>query len=176
VGSASRGSGLGLPPDGPGSLASPGVRLGAFVVDAIVANLLAGVPALFGSPVGPGDRGLVVYLAFLLQEFVLVSVAGASIGKRMFGIRVIRVDGTRLPWYWVLARTALLAALVPAVVWDRDGRGLHDKAAGALTVRVGHEASAPVEPPRPAARDREPARTAATRPARPASRKRRKKR
>ena len=33
-------------------------------------------------------------------------------------------------WPWVLARTLLLGLLVPAVVWDRDGRGLHDRAAG----------------------------------------------
>jgi hypothetical protein len=37
----------------------------------------------------------------------------------------------------VLLRTVLLAFLVPAIIWDRDGRGLHDKAAGALTIRVG---------------------------------------
>jgi len=31
-------------------------------------------------------------------------------------------------------RTVLLAALVPAVVWDRDRRGLHDRAAGTVVV------------------------------------------
>jgi uncharacterized RDD family membrane protein YckC len=30
----------------------------------------------------------------------------------------------------------LLLLLVPAVIWDRDGRGLHDKLAGTLLVRV----------------------------------------
>jgi hypothetical protein len=91
---------------------------------------------------GPGDRGFVVYLAFLLQEFVLVSVAGATIGKQLFHIRVVRLDGGRLAWPWVLARTVLLGVLVPAAIWDRDGRGLHDRATGALTVRVGPSAPA----------------------------------
>jgi uncharacterized RDD family membrane protein YckC len=33
-------------------------------------------------------------------------------------------------------RTALLMLLVPAVIVDRDGRGLHDKAAGTVVVRA----------------------------------------
>jgi uncharacterized RDD family membrane protein YckC len=33
-------------------------------------------------------------------------------------------------------RTVLLLLLVPAVIWDRDGRGLHDKVSGTLLVRV----------------------------------------
>ena len=40
-------------------------------------------------------------------------------------------------WPWALARTLLLACFVPAIIWDRDGRGLHDRAAGALTLRAG---------------------------------------
>jgi uncharacterized RDD family membrane protein YckC len=138
-----RGTGLGLPPEGPGSLASTGIRLAGFLLDSIVANLLAGLPYLFGVSYGPGVRGYVVYAAFLLQEFVLVSATGASIGKHLCGIRVVRAaDGGRLAWPWVLARTLLLGVLVPVVVWDRDGRGLHDRAAGALTVRVGQAPAA----------------------------------
>lgn len=132
-----RSGNLSLPADGPGSLAKPGARLLAFVIDGIVANLLAGLPYLFGVQYGPGDRGYAVYAAFLLQEFVLVSVVGATIGKQMLGIRVTRLDGGRLTWPWVLARTVLLSFLVPAVMWDRDGRGLHDRASGALTIRAG---------------------------------------
>src|SRR4051794_16680468 len=130
-----RGSRLGLPAEGPGSLASPGARLAAFVVDAVVANLLAGLPYLFGVHYGPGVRGYAVYAAFLLQEFVLDSVAGATIGKQLCGIRGVRLEGGRLTWPWALARTVLLGFLIPAVIWDRDGRGLHDRAAGAITVR-----------------------------------------
>jgi uncharacterized RDD family membrane protein YckC len=138
-----RGGQLGLPAEGPGSLASPGARLLAFVVDGVVANLLAGLPYLFGVTYGPGERGYAVYAAFLLQEWILVSLVGATIGKQLLGIRVVSLADGRLRWYWVLARTLLLGFLVPAVVWDRDGRGLHDKASGALTLRVGRSASTP---------------------------------
>ena len=34
-----------------------------------------------------------------------------------------------------LARTILLCLVVPAVVWDSDGRGLHDRVAGTAIVR-----------------------------------------
>ena len=33
-------------------------------------------------------------------------------------------------------RTALLLLLIPALIWDRDGRGLHDKVAGTRSSRV----------------------------------------
>jgi uncharacterized RDD family membrane protein YckC len=137
-----RGSSLGVPEQGPGSLASPGIRIAAFVIDAFVANLLAGLPYLFGVRYGQGERGYAVYAAFLLAEFVLVSVAGATIGKQVCRIRVVRADGGRLAPHWVLARTLLLGILIPAVIWDRDGRGLHDRAAGALTIRTGGPAAA----------------------------------
>src|SRR4051794_6481578 len=140
--SGARGDSLGLPAEGPGSLASPGIRVAAFAVDAVVANLLAGLPYLFGVRYGPGQRGYAVYAAFLIMEFVLVSTAGATIGKQLCRIRVVRVDGGRVAWPWVLARTLLLGILIPAVIWDRDGRGLHDKAAGAITIRTG----VPAEP------------------------------
>jgi uncharacterized RDD family membrane protein YckC len=33
-------------------------------------------------------------------------------------------------------RTVLLCLVIPAFIWDRDGRGLHDKAAGTVVVRA----------------------------------------
>ena len=33
-------------------------------------------------------------------------------------------------------RTALLLLLIPALIWDRDGRGLHDKAAGTVILHT----------------------------------------
>ena len=33
-------------------------------------------------------------------------------------------------------RTALLIVVIPAVIWDADQRGLHDKAAGTVLVRA----------------------------------------
>jgi uncharacterized RDD family membrane protein YckC len=126
---------LGFPAQGPGSMASTGSRVGAFIVDAIVANLLAGVPYLFGARYTLDSRNIAVYGAFLLVELIFDSVYGQTLGKRLFNIRVIRVDGDGLASFrWILLRTALLATLIPAVVWDRDRRGLHDKASGTVVV------------------------------------------
>jgi uncharacterized RDD family membrane protein YckC len=110
-------------------------RLAAFVVDAIVANLLAGVPYLFGVHYHGGDRGLVVAIAFLLQELVMISTSGQTFGMRVAGLRVVRLDGGLPRPGWMVLRTCLLALFIPAVIWDRDGRGLHDRAAGVVVVR-----------------------------------------
>lgn len=126
---------LGLPVDGPGSVAGFGARLGAFIVDGILANLLVGVPYLFGVRYSSDGRGFAILLAFLLEEFVLVSVAGATIGMRLFGIRVVRAAGGRPGWPWIGVRTLLLALLVPVFIWDRDQRGSHDRAAGTVVIR-----------------------------------------
>ncbi len=34
-----------------------------------------------------------------------------------------------------LTRTVLLCLFVPAVIWDRDGRGLHDKVPNTVVIR-----------------------------------------
>jgi uncharacterized RDD family membrane protein YckC len=126
---------LGFPAEGPGSVASTGARIGAFVIDAIVANLLAGIPYIFGVRYTPNSRTFIVLGAFLLMELLLDASYGQTLGKRILGIRVIRVDGNGLATFpWLILRTVLLGVLIPAVVWDRDRRGLHDKAAGTVVV------------------------------------------
>ena len=126
---------LGLPENGPGSVATTGSRVGAFVVDAIVANLLAGIPYVFGVRYDIHVRNFAVLGAFLIVEIIFEVIYGQTLGKRMFSIRVIRLDGRGLAQPgWILVRTILLAMLIPAVVWDRDRRGLHDKASGTVVV------------------------------------------
>jgi uncharacterized RDD family membrane protein YckC len=130
------GSRLGLPAEGPGSVAGVGSRILAYVVDGVIANLLIGLPYLVGVRYSVDSRGLAIYIAFLLQVFILVGVQGQTIGMRLAGIRVVSVAGRgRARWRWVAVRTVLLGLLVPACVWDRDQRGLHDRAAGTVIVR-----------------------------------------
>ena len=61
---------------------------------------------------------------------------GRTLGMYLFGLRIIRVDREEAvnPWRAVL-RTLLLMLLVPAVVFDRDGRGLHDRYTDTAVVR-----------------------------------------
>jgi uncharacterized RDD family membrane protein YckC len=49
---------------------------------------------------------------------------------------VMRLDGRPVGLPRAALRTLLLVLLVPAVVTDRDGRGLHDKAAGTVVVHA----------------------------------------
>jgi len=128
---------LGLPRTGPGSAVGFGRRLAGFLVDSVIANLLVGLVYLGGLHPGPGLRGELVVAGFLLQELVLISAAGATIGMRMAGVRVVRAaDGGPPGVAMVALRTALLALLVPAVIWDSDGRGMHDRASGTIVVRA----------------------------------------
>ena len=73
---------------------------------------------------------------FAAQVFVLTSTTGASFGYKIAGIRLISVSPIRVTFLKVLVRTALLCLVVPALIWDRDGRGLHDKAVGTITMRA----------------------------------------
>lgn len=52
------------------------------------------------------------------------------------GLRVVAEDGGRLGTVRVVLRTVLLLLVIPAIVWDRDSRGLHDRLARAVQVRV----------------------------------------
>jgi uncharacterized RDD family membrane protein YckC len=127
---AFRGQALGLPERGAGSLATTGQRLGAFVVDSLASGLVA---ALFVQASGghgtaghfPGSWSLI---PFVIDYVVGILVAGRTLGMYLFGLRLIRVDRVAaVDPFRAIARTALLLLLLPAVIWDRDGRGLHDR-------------------------------------------------
>ncbi|CAO5166873.1 putative membrane protein/domain [Frankia sp. AiPs1] len=127
---------LGLPEHGRGSVVGLGPRLAAYLIDAIAANLIVGVLYLVGLRFSADVRGLAIYVVFLLEEFILVSAAGQTIGMRLLGLRVIRLrDRASQSWPWIALRTLLLALLVPVLIWDRDLRGTHDRAAGTVVVR-----------------------------------------
>jgi uncharacterized RDD family membrane protein YckC len=136
---AYRGQRLGLPESGPGSLSTTGQRLGAFLVDAVASTLVA---ALFVQALHPG-RGVAGHLPGSWSLVPLAAdyiggllLAGRTLGMALVGLRVIRVDQDAAvnPWRAVL-RTLLLFVLVPAVIWDRDGRGLHDRYSDTAVVR-----------------------------------------
>lgn len=132
-----RGDVLGLPADGPGALAGWGRRLAAFGIDLLAGALIGGLINAFVTDPTPGQRTLAVNGAFALQVLVLTALTGQSIGMRLFGLRVRKVAGGGGPGFLPAAiRTALLLLLVPTVISDREGRGLHDKAAGTAVVRA----------------------------------------
>ena len=125
-----RGASLGLPSDGPGSLASFGTRVLAFLVDAFLSAVIAG---LFTAPDLPGNWSL---LSFAVVYVVSLVALGQTPGMRVFGLRLAhpRPAARLAPWRAVV-RTGLLMLLVPALVVDADGRGLHDRLTDTAVVR-----------------------------------------
>jgi len=124
---AYRGQRLGLPESGPGSVASFGRRVGAILVDWLLCLFFA------GGPLGDTDWTPVV---LGVENLVLVGTLGYGVGGRLLGIRVTRPGGGHPYPLAVLIRTGLLCLAIPALIWDRDGRGLHDRAAGTVVVRM----------------------------------------
>ena len=125
-----RGAALGLPAGGPGSLASFGSRIGAFLVDAVASALVAG---LVTAPSLPGNWSL---LPFGLITVGTLVAFGQTPGMRLLGLRLAHPRaGERLALWRVVVRTGLLMLLVPALVVDADGRGLHDRLTDTAVVR-----------------------------------------
>jgi uncharacterized RDD family membrane protein YckC len=134
------GNRLGLPEDGPGSVASWGRRVLALLIDWLVAGLIASV--LTGRPMwaGGSNFGLMHSTVFFATSAILAGLAGATIGHRLCGLRVMAVGrGTAYTGQpGLLAgviRTLLICLVIPAAVFDRDRRGLHDLAAKTVVVR-----------------------------------------
>lgn len=135
-----RGQRLGLPESGPGSVAGFGRRLAALFVDwfaAIAVTSLIGGPLTDGALVyGTPDFSLVVLGVFALETAVLVWLTGASFGHRLLGLRVASLVERPAGLVRSVIRTVLLCLLVPALIWDRDGRGMHDRAVATVVVRA----------------------------------------
>ncbi|WP_406470156.1 RDD family protein [Streptomyces hirsutus] len=128
-----RGEQLGLPEDGPGSLARPGRRLGALAVDWALCVLVA--YGLITDGYGQSTSNWALLLFFVLSVLT-VGTVGFTPGKRLFGLRVVGLESGRVQPVRALVRSALLCLAVPALVWDRDGRGLHDRLARTVEVRI----------------------------------------
>jgi uncharacterized RDD family membrane protein YckC len=119
---------LGLPESGPGSIARAGRRIVAIVIDWTLALLISNF--LFS---GDSWATLAVFAA---EQVLLIGTLGYSIGHRAMGIHVVRLGGTPAGPLAALVRTLLLCLVIPAVIFDPDQRGLHDKAAKTVLVRM----------------------------------------
>jgi len=132
-------SGLSLPVEGAGSLAGWPRRIGALLVDWIASNLAAYALLRDGAAWQQPVTGLdfVPLAVFAVEVWLLTALLGMSMGHRLFGIGVRRLDG-RIPVGFgrALVRTLLILLVVPVIIIDRDGRGAHDRLAGTVLVRT----------------------------------------
>ncbi|WP_369143852.1 RDD family protein [Streptomyces sp. R44] len=128
-----RGQQLGLPEEGPGSIARPGRRLGALALDWALCILIAYGLITDGYNQATGNWALVI---LFVLSVLTVGTVGSTPGKRLFGLRVVSANGGRLGLFRVALRSLLVCLAIPALIWDRDGRGLHDRLSGAVQVRI----------------------------------------
>jgi uncharacterized RDD family membrane protein YckC len=126
-GPAYPGEKFGLPKDGPRSVASMARRLGALLIDWLACMLIS--LAVFRSQ-------YLTLAVFAVEDYLLTALTGLTLGKRLTGIRVVRLDGRPVGFGWALVRTVLLLAVIPPLVADRDLRGLHDRAANTIVIRL----------------------------------------
>jgi len=117
---------LGLPESGPRSVGRLGRRIGAFLIDSAVAAAVAFVFFDY-------DRWAVLAVFAVLQVVVILLFNG-GIGHLVVGLRVVPDKGGRLKFWQPFVRTVLLLLLIPAIIWDRDQRGMHDRLAGTILV------------------------------------------
>jgi uncharacterized RDD family membrane protein YckC len=142
---------LGLPRQGPRSVARFGVRIVALFVDWFIALFLTLL--LFGifelsqvqstqdliewylSQAQTEDVQLGTFGMFLFLQILAILTIGGSIGHRLMGIYVVRINGETMVWWRAIVRTLLLGLIIPVLVWDSDQRGFHDKIAGTILLR-----------------------------------------
>ncbi len=130
-----RGERLGLPPEGVGSVAGYGRRFGALFIDWIASALVAHL--LFPQfSYGTQQSGVATLIVFFIMKSALTMLGGASFGQRILGIRVIALGKPYVNPWRALLRTLLICLVIPAVIWDRDGRGLQARAAGTVVVKA----------------------------------------
>jgi uncharacterized RDD family membrane protein YckC len=113
-------------------VASFGRRFLALLIDWVVVTVIAAliVDSLQRNP-WP-QLGL-----FVLVHAFFVGLFGRTIGMAILGIRCVSViDGGAIGIPRALLRGVLLALVIPAMISDGDGRGLHDRAAKSVMVAL----------------------------------------
>lgn len=134
---------MGLPQQGPGSLVPLGVRVGALVVDWFLAYGLVGLIVMLGGPQLLGGDSFsavsswAVPLIWGVTGVVCVWLFAQTPGQAVLGIGTARFDADeRVGFVRSLVRVVFIFFLLPPLIQDDDGRGLHDRATGTALIRT----------------------------------------
>lgn len=130
---------LGTPQTGTGSIARPGRRIGALLIDYIAATIIATGFLGYDQFALPAEAGLTMFApmgVFALLQILFIPTAGGSPGHRILGMRVVRLGGGWVGVWRPIVRTLLIVIVIPAVIWDADQRGVHDKVTGLVLIRA----------------------------------------
>ncbi|MGP6172759.1 RDD family protein [Corynebacterium sp. A21] len=126
---------LGFPEKGERSLAPVMRRLGGVFIDWIIAWIIANFIHMFTDWFG--DVATMTLGIFVIIGVVSVWLLARTPGQAVLGMGVARIDipGARVGFIRALLRTVLTAFLLPAVLVDADGRGMHDRGTGTAVIR-----------------------------------------
>ncbi len=127
------GRSFGAPAAGPGSIAGLGQRISAFLIDSVLSALLTW---LFTGPHPPENLSLLIWSVITVLG---IGTFGLTPGHLIMGIQVgvLRsADRSRMIGLWAIPRTVLVALVLPPLIQDRDGRGLHDRLCATVVVRT----------------------------------------
>lgn len=119
---------LGLPQTGRGSVARPGRRLLGLAIDWALAVLPSVAFFAYNS--------WATLIIFVVLQIVFIPTIGGSIGHWVVGLRLIPLAPGWVGVWRPIVRSVLLGIVIPALVWDSDQRGFHDKVAGTVLVLV----------------------------------------
>ncbi len=114
-------------------------RILALVVDWFASTLVV-ILLLGGVDQWAGDNraGFYVLVVFVLESALFTGLSGGSFGQVATRLRVVRANGDPrpIPLHLALARQVLIALVIPPLVYQPDGRGLHDLVAGSAVVTL----------------------------------------
>jgi len=128
---------LGLPENGARSVGRVGRRIAAIAIDwassIAVTMLLSG--AAYGAIASSNAGQMTTLGIFIVLQIAGLWAMGGSIGHRLLGLYLVDLHGQRPAFWRPVVRSILLALVIPALVWDSDQRGFHDKVAGTILLR-----------------------------------------
>ena len=108
-------------------MARYGRRLAAFAIDVSLAAIISWLFFDYGR-----YTSLII---FIVLQIIFLALLSGSIGHLLLGIRLVPLKGGVIGVWRPAVRTVLLSIVIPAVVTDRDKRGMHDRIAGTILVR-----------------------------------------
>ena len=109
------------------SRVSLGRRMSALMVDWLACYFIVAASAGGLGRMAP-NRSWTVLALFFAEVAILSALQGASLGHRIFGIKIIRfADGGAITPVQALIRSALLITVIFAITFDENGRGMHER-------------------------------------------------
>jgi uncharacterized RDD family membrane protein YckC len=115
---------------------SLGRRMSALMLDWLACYFIVAASAGGLGKMAP-NRSWTVLALFFAEVAILSALQGASLGHRIFGVKIIRfADGGAITPVQALIRSALLVTVIFAITFDENGRGLHERFSGSVLTRV----------------------------------------